>query len=70
MKGIIATKGNRTKTFKEIVWNLLPPDKNGWKAISIPASEEPEEVKKIDAPEETKVPLPPKVSIKAKAKKS
>ena len=70
MKGIIATKGGQTKIFKEIVWNLLPPDKNGWKATSIPASEEPAETKKLEAPEETKVPLPPKVSIKAKAKKS
>lgn len=69
MKGIIATKGKQTKTFKEIVWNLLPPDKNGWTAISIPASQEPKEVAKVEAPEETKVPLPAKVSIKSKAKK-
>lgn len=68
---IQAKKGNQTRFFTTHVWDLLPPNKNGWQAINIPI-ETPKEVTKVvkdaEAPPEVAIPLPPKVSIKPKAK--
>lgn len=71
---ILAKKGNRTKAFTVAIWNLLPANKNGWTAINVPV-ETPKEVAEKEVktdndftPPETKIPLPPKVSIKADIK--
>lgn len=71
---ILAKKGNRTKSFTVAIWNLLPANKNGWSAINIPIETPSEvlnknnEVKNDFTPPEVKIPLPPKVSIKADIK--
>jgi len=60
---VIATKKGMTKTFTDKAWELLPPNKNGWRATNVPV-EKPKEVVKVEPPAET-IPLPKKVSIEA-----